>query len=379
MQPALDRFLKALRAAEVPVSVRETLEAYQVTGIVGFDDRRRLKDALAVTVAKSADEKDRFDACFDLFFDREAAAALPELLRRPAVPLIADIHFDHRLALTAVEAGIHCLRINPGNIGDRDRVRQVVQACKERGVPIRIGVNAGSIPEASGPDGRPKTGAALADAMVAHAMEHVRILEEEDFEAIKISLKAFEIDPTVRAYRKIADMVPYPLHLGITESGTVRTGSIRSAIGLGILLYEGIGDTIRVSLTADPVEEVFVAFEILKSLDIRRKGSVLVSCPSCGRCEIDLFPLVGKVEEVLAGIEEPLKVAVMGCVVNGPGEARDADIGLAGGKGRGVIFADGKILETLNEDEFLPRLTAGIERVAADHRAAAAEKDAPVP
>ncbi len=311
--------------------------------------------------------------------DREAAAALPELLRRPAVPLIADIHFDHRLALTAVEAGIHCLRINPGNIGDRDRVRQVVQACKERGVPIRIGVNAGSIPEASGPDGRPKTGAALADAMVAHAMEHVRILEEEDFEAIKISLKAFEIDPTVRAYRKIADMVPYPLHLGITESGTVRTGSIRSAIGLGILLYEGIGDTIRVSLTADPVEEVFVAFEILKSLDIRRKGSVLVSCPSCGRCEIDLFPLVGKVEEVLAGIEEPLKVAVMGCVVNGPGEARDADIGLAGGKGRGGIFADGKILETLNEDEFLPRLTAGIERVAADHRAAAAEKDAPVP
>ncbi len=311
--------------------------------------------------------------------DREAAEALPELLRRSAAPLIADIHFDHRLALAAVEAGIHCLRINPGNIGDRNRVREVVRACKERGVPIRIGVNAGSIPEASGPDGRPKTGMALADAMVAHAMEHVRILEEENFQAIKISLKAFEIDPTVRAYRKIADMVPYPLHLGITESGTARTGSIRSAIGLGILLYEGIGDTIRVSLTADPVEEVFVAFEILKALDIRQKGSVLVSCPSCGRCEIELFPLVGKVEELLAGIEEPLKVAVMGCVVNGPGEARDADIGLAGGKGRGVLFADGKILETLNEEDFLPRLAAGIERVAADHRAAAAEKDAPVP
>ena len=310
--------------------------------------------------------------------DKEAVAALPELLRRSPLPLIADIHFDYRLALAAAEAGIHCLRINPGNIGNRDRVRQVVQACKERSIPIRIGVNAGSIPEATGPDGRPKTGAALAEAMVAHAMEHVQILEAENFEAIKISLKAFEIDPTVRAYRRIADMVPYPLHLGITESGTPRTGSIRSAIGLGILLYEGIGDTIRVSLTADPVEEIFVAFEILKSLDIREKGSVLVSCPSCGRCEIDLFGLVGQVEELLSTIEEPLKVAVMGCVVNGPGEARDADIGLAGGKGRGVIFAEGKILETLNEDQFLPRLTAGIQRVATERRAAAAEKESPV-
>ncbi len=311
--------------------------------------------------------------------DISAARCIRTLKAGTGIPLIADIHFDYRLALEALKGGIDCLRINPGNIGDRNRVREVVRACKERGVPIRIGVNAGSIPEASGPDGRPETGTALADAMVAHAMEHVRILEEENFQAIKISLKAFEIDPTVRAYRKIADMVPYPLHLGITESGTARTGSIRSAIGLGILLYEGIGDTIRVSLTADPVEEVFVAFEILKALDIRQKGSVLVSCPSCGRCEIELFPLVGKVEELLAGIEDPLKVAVMGCVVNGPGEARDADIGLAGGKGRGVIFADGKILETLNEEDFLPRLAAGIERVAADHRAAAAEKDAPVP
>ncbi len=311
--------------------------------------------------------------------DREAAEALPALLRESAVPLIADIHFDHRLALAAAEAGIHGLRINPGNIGDRDRVRQVVQACKERSISIRIGVNAGSIPEATGPDGRPKTGAHLADAMVAHAMEHVHILEAEKFENIKISLKAFEVDPTIRAYRKIAEQVPYPLHLGITESGTTRTGSIRSSIGLGILLYEGIGDTIRVSLTADPVEEVFVAYEILKVLDMREKGSILVSCPSCGRCEIELFSLVGQVEEFLANIDEPLKVAVMGCVVNGPGEARDADIGLAGGKGRGVIFADGKILETLNEDQFFPHLTAGIERIAAEKKAARAEEmDAPV-
>ena len=207
--------------------------------------------------------------------------------------------------------------------------------------------------------------------MVSHAMEHIRILEAENFEAIKISLKAFEVDPTIRAYRQIAERVPYPLHLGITESGTVRTGSIRSSIGLGILLYEGIGDTIRVSLTADPVEEVFVAYEILKVLDMREKGSVLVSCPSCGRCEIELFSLVGQVEEFLGSIDEPLKVAVMGCVVNGPGEARDADIGLAGGgNGRGVIFAGGKILETLNEDQFLPHLTAGIERIAAEKKAA---------
>ncbi len=294
--------------------------------------------------------------------DREAAEALPELLRRSAAPLIADIHFDHRLALAAVEAGIHCLRINPGNIGDRNRVREVVRACKERGVPIRIGVNAGSIPEASGPDGRPETGTALADAMVAHAMEHVRILEEENFQAIKISLKAFEIDPTVRAYRKIADMVPYPLHLGITESGTARTGSIRSAIGLGILLYEGIGDTIRVSLTADPVEEVFVAFEILKALDIRQKGSVLVSCPSCGRCEIELFPLVGKVEELLAGIEEPLKVAVMGCVVNGPGESMEADFGISGGKGKGLIYRQGELLRTVDESKLVESLFTEIDR-----------------
>ena len=221
--------------------------------------------------------------------DREAADALPALLRESPVPLIADIHFDHRLALAAAQAGIHGLRINPGNIGDRDRVRQVVRACKERSISIRIGVNAGSIPEATAPDGRPKTGADLADAMVSHAMEHIRILEAENFEAIKISLKAFEVDPTIRAYRQMAERVPYPLHLGITESGTVRTGSIRSSIGLGILLYEGIGDTIRISLTADPVEEVFVAYEILKVLDMREKGSVLVSCPSCGRCEIELL------------------------------------------------------------------------------------------
>ena len=310
--------------------------------------------------------------------DQEAAEALPEVLKNSTVPVIADIHFDYRLALASAKAGVHGLRINPGNIGDRDRIRQVVQACKDREISIRIGVNAGSIPEANGPDGRPKTGADLADAMVGHALEHVRILEAENFEAIKISLKAFEVDPTIRAYRKIAAQVPYPLHLGITESGTTRTGSIRSSIGLGILLYEGIGDTIRVSLTADPVEEVFVAYEILKVLDMREKGSVLVSCPSCGRCEIDLFPLVGQVEEVLSNIDEPLKVAVMGCVVNGPGEAKDADIGLAGGKGRGVIFADGKILETLNEDQFLPHLTAGIERVAARRRSERAEKEAPI-
>ncbi len=302
--------------------------------------------------------------------DKEAAEALPALLKRTPVPLIADIHYDHRLALAAAKAGIHALRINPGNIGDRSRVRQVVEACKVRDIPIRIGVNAGSIVETRSKKGRPTSAEELADAMVDHAMEHIRILEREKFEHIKVSLKAFEIDPTVRAYRKIADMMPYPLHLGITEAGTPRSGSIRSAIGLGILLYEGIGDTIRVSLTAEPVEEVPVAYEILKALDVRQKGSVLVSCPSCGRCEIDLFPLVGEVEDYLAQIDEPLKVAVMGCVVNGPGESKDADIGLAGGRGRGVIFAKGEILETLDEHEFLPHLKAGIDRLVEEREAA---------
>lgn len=300
--------------------------------------------------------------------DREAALALPELLKASPVPLISDIHFDYRLALLAAEANIDGLRINPGNIGDRDRVRQVVSACKDRDIPIRIGVNAGSIPENRTADGRPKQGQALAEAMVAHAMSHIQILEDENFESIKVSLKAFDIDPMVRAYRLIADQMPYPLHLGITEAGTVRSGSIRSAIGIGMLLYEGIGDTIRVSLTAEPEEEVPVAYEILKSLELHQQGTTLVSCPSCGRCEIELFDLVEQVEQHLSRIEEPLKVAVMGCVVNGPGEARDADIGLAGGRGRGVIFSKGEILKTLDEDEFFPELTAGIDDLVAERR-----------
>lgn len=306
--------------------------------------------------------------------DNDAADALPDLLKNTPVPLIADIHFDYRLALSAANAGIHGLRINPGNIGDRDRVKQVVKACKARDIPIRIGVNAGSIPENRHPDGRPKQGEALAEAMVGHAMEHIRILEGEGFESMKISLKAFEIDPMVRAYRMLAPEIPYPLHLGITEAGTPKAGSIRSAIGIGMLLYDGIGDTIRVSLTAEPEEEIPVAFEILKSLDIREKGPVMVSCPSCGRCEIDLFPLVGKVEEYLEHVDEPIKVAVMGCVVNGPGEAKDADIGLAGGKGRGVIFSKGEILETLDEDQFMPHLTAGIERLLQEKRESTSTK-----
>ncbi len=298
--------------------------------------------------------------------DRHAASALPAIIAASSVPLIADIHFDHRLALMSAEAGIDGLRINPGNIGNRDRVRQVVRACKSRDIPIRIGVNAGSIPENRTADGRPKQGQALAEAMVAHALEHIQILEDENFEAMKISLKAFDIDPMVRAYRLIADQIPYPLHLGVTEAGTPRSGSIRSAIGIGMLLYEGIGDTIRVSLTAEPEAEVPVALEILKSLELHQQGTTLVSCPSCGRCEIELFDLVERVEKHLVAIDEPLKVAVMGCVVNGPGEARDADIGLAGGRGRGVIFAKGEIVETLDEDQFFPHLTAGIDRLVAD-------------
>ncbi len=300
--------------------------------------------------------------------DREAGLALPAIIKASPVPLIADIHFDHRLALLAAEANIDGLRINPGNIGDRNRVRAVVAACKQRDIPIRIGVNAGSIPENRAPDGRPKQGQALAEAMVAHALTHIRILEDENFELMKISLKAFDIDPMVRAYRLIADQIPYPLHLGITEAGTPRSGSIRSAIGIGMLLYEGIGDTIRVSLTAEPEAEVPVAYEILKSLELHSQGTTLVSCPSCGRCEIELFDLVERIENHLGSIDERLKVAVMGCVVNGPGEARDADIGLAGGRGRGVIFAKGEIVETLDEDQFFSHLTAGIDELVKERQ-----------
>jgi (E)-4-hydroxy-3-methylbut-2-enyl-diphosphate synthase len=297
--------------------------------------------------------------------DREAADALPELVRRSPVPLVADIHFDHRLALAAIRAGVHGLRLNPGNIRDPEKVRQVVREAKAAGIPIRVGVNAGSLPPLPPlAEGEPPP--SLERRMVDAALWEIGLLEELGFDQIKVSLKAFDVPTMVAAYREIATKVPYPLHLGVTEAGTPRAGAVRSAIGIGILLAEGIGDTIRVSLAADPREEVPVCWDILAALNLRRRGPTLVACPTCGRIEIDLIPLARQVEDHFVRRGKPLTVAVMGCVVNGPGEAKMADLGIAGGKGRGVIFRKGQVVRTVDEPEFLAALIEEGEKVIAE-------------
>ncbi|MDY6917764.1 MAG: flavodoxin-dependent (E)-4-hydroxy-3-methylbut-2-enyl-diphosphate synthase [Chloroflexota bacterium] len=288
--------------------------------------------------------------------DREAAEAIPAIKRGIAIPLIADIHFDYRLALLSLAGGVDGLRLNPGNIRDRDQIAQVVRAAKERQVPIRVGVNAGSLPPVEG------GGRTVADRMVEAAMGEIGLFEELGFDLIKVALKAFDVPTTIEANRAIAGRMPYPLHLGITEAGTPRRGVIRSAVGIGILLHEGVGDTIRVSLSGDPREEVAAGYEILKSLDLSERGPTLISCPSCGRTQVDLVALANAVEERLVRIEKPIKVAVMGCVVNGPGEARDADVGIACGRGRGVIFRKGRQVRTVDEADFLTALMAEVDR-----------------
>ncbi|MCX7622558.1 MAG: flavodoxin-dependent (E)-4-hydroxy-3-methylbut-2-enyl-diphosphate synthase [Thermomicrobium sp.] len=307
--------------------------------------------------------------------DRVAAAALAEIVPRSPIPVVADIHFEHTLALKALEAGVHKLRLNPGNIRKPEEVREVVAKAKERGVPIRIGVNFGSLPPMTREfvDEMAAQGATqtelIAEHMVRTALHHVKILEDLDFGDIVISLKAFEVPVMIEAYRRMAKLNDYPLHLGVTEAGTPKSGAIRSAIGIGTLLQEGIGDTIRVSLTTDPVEEVWVAYEILKSLGLRERGATLVACPTCGRVEVDLFRLANEIDEYLRTIKEPIKVAVMGCVVNGPGEARDSDVGVAAGRGKGVIFRKGKIVRRVEEHEIVPALKEEIERILAERRA----------
>jgi (E)-4-hydroxy-3-methylbut-2-enyl-diphosphate synthase len=288
--------------------------------------------------------------------DAEAAQAIRDIKKSISIPLIADIHFDYRLALMALEAGCDGLRLNPGNIGEPDRVKAVAQAARERKVPIRIGVNAGSLPKAA------NSRLPVARQMVEAALEQIRLLESLDFDLIKVSLKAFDVPTTIGAYRDIAEKIPYPLHIGITEAGTPRTGVIRSTVGIGTLLYMGIGDTIRVSLTAHPREEVIAGYEILKSLNLRQHGPVLVSCPSCGRTEVDIVKLAEAVEAELAKINKPIKVAVMGCVVNGPGEARDADVGIACGKGKAILFKKGEKIRTIKEKDFISVLMAEVER-----------------
>jgi (E)-4-hydroxy-3-methylbut-2-enyl-diphosphate synthase len=311
--------------------------------------------------------------------DRIAAAALADIVPRSPIPVVADIHFEHTLALKALEAGVHKLRLNPGNIRKPEEVREVVQKAKERGVPIRIGVNFGSLPPMTREfvDEMAARGATqtelIAEHMVRTALSHVKILEDLDFGDIVISLKAFEVPVMIEAYRRMAKLNDYPLHLGVTEAGTPKAGAIRSAIGIGTLLQEGIGDTIRVSLTTDPVEEVWVAYEILKTLGLRERGATLVACPTCGRVEVDLFRLANEIDEYLRTVKEPIKVAVMGCVVNGPGEARDSDVGVAAGRGKGVIFRKGKIVRRVEEHEIVPAMKEEIEAILAERRSGSAQ------
>jgi (E)-4-hydroxy-3-methylbut-2-enyl-diphosphate synthase len=287
--------------------------------------------------------------------DAEAAAAIASIKARVAIPIIADIHFDYRLALSAIKNGTDALRLNPGNIRDTDHIQQIVRAAKERNIPIRIGANFGSLPESYEKD------TPIVERMVRLVMDQVDLLEKLDFNLIKIAVKAFDVPVAVEAYRIIALRTDYPLHIGITESGLPQTGIVRSSVGLGILLNDGIGDTLRVSLSAHPREEVFVAYEILKSLNLRERGPVLVSCPSCGRSEADIISLAEYISDYLQKLGRPIKVAVMGCIVNGPGEARDADVGIACGKGRGAIFKKGQVVRTVTEQDFAQALIQEID------------------
>jgi len=289
----------------------------------------------------------------------DAAEAISSIKKKIRIPLIADVHFDHKLALQAMASGADGLRINPGNIGSREKVREVVAAAKDKGVPIRIGVNAGSLEK----DLLKKHGHPSSKALVESAGRHIRILEDLKFTDIKVSLKASDVMKTVDAYRLFAKKFDYPLHIGISEAGPAFQGTVKSAIGLGMLLSEGIGDTMRVSLTADPVEEVKVAYEILKCLHLRQTGPEIISCPTCGRCQINIRGIVEKVEKELIKVRKPLKVAVMGCVVNGPGEAREADIGIAGGKGMGILFKNGKVVKTMKEKDLFTALMREIKRM----------------
>lgn len=288
--------------------------------------------------------------------DSVAAGTLSEIRKLSPIPIIADIHFDWRLALMAIKNGVDGLRINPGNIGARWKVAEVVSACKDKGIPMRIGVNAGSLSKKI----LSKYHHPSPEALVESAEEHIDLLEGMNFRDIKVSLKASNVMTTVEAYRLFSKRHRYPLHVGISEAGPFFSGIIKSSIGIGILLQEGIGDTIRVSLSTDPVEEVKAAYEILKSLGLRQRGINLISCPTCGRCSIDIKGIASKAEEALKDIDKPLTVAIMGCAVNGPGEAREADIGIAGGKSFGILFKKGKVVKKVSEDEMLSTLLSVI-------------------
>ena len=290
--------------------------------------------------------------------DQAAAEAITSIKKGISIPLIADIHFDYRLALRSMEAGADALRINPGNIGTAKKVKAVAKEAKERGIPIRVGVNAGSLEK----DLLKKYDGVTPQGMVESALRHVELLRSFDFHDIKVSIKASDVLRTVEAYRLLSSQTDLPLHVGVTEAGSLVSGTVKSALGIGILLAEGIGDTIRVSLTRDPVDEVRVGYEILKALKIRQRGPEIVSCPTCGRCDIDLVELVERLESTLLTRTTPVQLAIMGCVVNGPGEAREADIGIAGGKGHGVLFRKGKVVRKVKEDRLAEVLLEEVEK-----------------
>ncbi|SFJ20351.1 4-hydroxy-3-methylbut-2-en-1-yl diphosphate synthase [Halobacillus dabanensis] len=295
--------------------------------------------------------------------DDRAADAIPEIKKRINIPLVVDIHFDYKKALKAIEGGADKIRINPGNIGKREKVEAVVKAAKEKGIPIRIGVNAGSLERHI----LEKYGYPTADGMVESALHHIKILEDLDFHDIIVSLKASDVKLAIEAYEKAAAAFNYPIHLGITESGTLFAGTVKSAAGLGAILSKGIGSTVRISLSADPVEEVKVAKELLKSFGLASNAATLISCPTCGRIEIDLISIANEVEEYIQTIKAPIKVAVLGCAVNGPGEAREADIGIAGARGEGLLFRHGEIIRKVPEDIMVEELKKEVDKLAEEH------------
>ena len=290
--------------------------------------------------------------------DKEAAAAMAEIVKQSPVPIVADIHFNHVFALKAIEAGVAKVRLNPGNIGSKDRIQQVLTAAKERGIPIRIGVNSGSLEE----DILQKYGYPTAEALFESAMRHVQICDEYNFKDVVISVKSTDVKLMIEAYRLVSERTDIPLHLGVTEAGPTRSGTIKSSVGIGALLAQGIGDTIRVSLTDDPVKEVEVGKEILRSLSLASRNIELIACPTCGRIEVDLFKIMGELEEKLAHIKKPVSIAVLGCVVNGPGEASAADIGIAAGKGVGILYRKGEMIKRVKENEIVSTILEEVEK-----------------
>ncbi len=292
----------------------------------------------------------------------EAASSLKDIVKQVNVPIVADIHFDHRLALASLEAGVKGLRINPGNIGDNKKVKEIASACKDAGVPIRIGVNSGSLEKGV----LEKNGGDFAEAMVESGLKHIKLLEDQSFYNIKISLKSTDVLTTVRGYELLAEKVDYPFHIGITEAGTVFSGAIKSGVGLGILLYKGLGDTIRVSLSDDPIMEVIAGYNILRDLGLRRGGVQLISCPTCGRSEINIAGLAKEFEKISFKIKSDIKVAIMGCVVNGPGESMHADVGIAGGRNKSVLFSKGKIIGKYDNKEILQALINEVENITGE-------------